>query len=150
MSGPPRRSLTIAATCIATLPPNTGGPPENIAPKPKPPEIERTSQRTRAQRGPSQFCLSQSALAGRPFRAENGAVVVNEPALKKFPGHSFPPARTYSSSGTPTDLASAPGFRCGSAERWPPTPHSATTSETSRTRSGLSTPEPAADNQALP
>ena len=42
------------------------------------------------------------------------------------------------------------GFRCGSAERWPPTPHSATTSETSRTRSGLSTPEPAADNQALP
>jgi hypothetical protein len=53
MSGPPTRSPTVAATCIATLPVNTGGPPEKIAPTPNPPETNPTSDRTKAQRGPS-------------------------------------------------------------------------------------------------
>jgi hypothetical protein len=53
MSGPPTGRPTVAATCIATLPVNTSGPLENIAPKPNPPEMSPTSKRTRATAGPS-------------------------------------------------------------------------------------------------
>jgi hypothetical protein len=51
MSGPPMRRPTVAATYIATLPLNTGRSPEKIAPKPKPPEMNPTSERTRRTAG---------------------------------------------------------------------------------------------------
>jgi hypothetical protein len=59
MSGPPARRPIVAAIYIATLPLNTGEPPEKIATKPKPPEKNPTSKRTRRTVGPSQFCLSE-------------------------------------------------------------------------------------------
>lgn len=57
MSGPPARRPIVAAIYIATLPLNTGEPPEKIATKPKPPEKNPTSKRTRRTVGPSQFVL---------------------------------------------------------------------------------------------
>jgi hypothetical protein len=47
MSGLTRGCPTAAATFIATLPLNTGGPLEQIALKPKPPEMKPTSKPTR-------------------------------------------------------------------------------------------------------
>jgi hypothetical protein len=62
MSGPPTGSPTVAATYIATLPVNTGGPPPKIAPTPNPPEMNPTSDRTRAQRRPFHQSLNPAVV----------------------------------------------------------------------------------------
>lgn len=51
MSGPPKGCPAATQSFIATLPINTGGPLEKIAPKPKPPETKPTRKPIRRAAG---------------------------------------------------------------------------------------------------